>query len=141
VAKHYAAMIEALSMVIVYLQADFQHLALGPAIAAYVSLMNLKEAVGMERAIVGGMLAGKTERFTASSYSDLVRSQPHHPVSLLLRPGALPTPPPGQPPTPTWCAPNPTTRSAEPWTRVHTMRLTLQYERPHPLRWFPFLPL
>ena len=96
-AKHYAAMIEALSMVIVYLQADFQHLALGPAIAAYVSLMNLKEAVGMERAIVGGMLAGKTERFTASSYSDLVRSQPHHPVSLLLRPGALPTPPPGQP--------------------------------------------
>lgn len=73
VTKRYAAMIDALSMVIVNLQGDFQHLSLGPAIAAYVSLMNLKEAVGVERAIVGGMLAGKTERFSVTSYSDLVR--------------------------------------------------------------------
>lgn len=72
VTKRYAAMIDALSMVIVNLQGDFQHLSLGPAIAAYVSLMNLKEAVGVERAIVGGMLAGKTERFSVTSYSDLL---------------------------------------------------------------------
>lgn len=72
VTKRYAAMVDALSMVIVNLQGDFQHLALGPAIAAYVSLMHLKESVGMERAIVGGMLAGKTERFTVTSYSDLL---------------------------------------------------------------------
>ena len=65
-------MVDALSMVIVNLQGDFQHLALGPAIAAYVSLMHLKESVGMERALVGGMLAGKTERFTVTSYSDLL---------------------------------------------------------------------
>jgi hypothetical protein len=82
VVKRYAAMIDALSMVIVNLQGDFQHMSLGPAIAAYVSLMNLKEAVGMERAIVGGMLASKTERFTVTSYSDLVRAK-HFSLELM----------------------------------------------------------
>jgi tRNA A-37 threonylcarbamoyl transferase component Bud32 len=71
VVSFYSELLHALIGVIAEMLAEIKAHRVGPMVAAYLAFLYLKESVGVERALVGGMLAAK-EHFIQSSYSDLV---------------------------------------------------------------------